>query len=75
VRSLPVVWTVAPPGGVAPVGPSVSTAASEAGRVPAIGCIVGAFGTARKPLASLGLGLTAALRVRCVRAVGAGSGL
>ena len=35
--------------------------------------MVGACGTARKPLASLGLGLTAALRVRAVRAVGAGS--
>jgi len=43
--------------------------------VPAIGCIVGACGTARKPLASLGLGLTAALRVRSVPAVGAGSRL
>jgi single-strand DNA-binding protein len=43
--------------------------------VPAFGCIVGACGTARKPLASLGLGLTAALRVRFVRAVGAGSRL
>jgi len=35
--------------------------------------MVGACGTARKPLASLGLGLTAALRVRAVPAVGAGS--
>jgi single-strand DNA-binding protein len=37
--------------------------------------MVGACGTARKPLASLGLGLAAALRVRAVRAVGAGSRL
>ena len=34
--------------------------------------MVGACGTARKPLASLGLGLTAALRVRAVPAGGAG---
>jgi hypothetical protein len=45
---------------------SVSAATARAGRVPAIGCIVGACGTARKPLASLGLGLAAALRVRFV---------
>jgi single-strand DNA-binding protein len=37
--------------------------------------MVGACGTPRKPLASLGLGLTAALRVRAVRAGGAGSRL
>jgi single-strand DNA-binding protein len=37
--------------------------------------MVGACRTARKPLASLGLGLAAALRVRSVRAVGAGSRL
>ncbi len=37
--------------------------------------MVGACGTARKPLASLGLGLAAALRVRFVRAGGAGSRL
>ena len=37
--------------------------------------MVGACGTARKPLASLGLGLAAALRVRSVRAGGAGSRL
>ena len=43
------------------------------GRVAVCGCSVGACGTARKPLASLGLGLTAALRVRAVPAVGAGS--
>ena len=35
--------------------------------------MVGACGTARKPLASLGLGLAAALRVRFVLADGAGS--
>jgi single-strand DNA-binding protein len=35
--------------------------------------MVGACGTARKPLASLGLGLAAALRVRAVPAGGAGS--
>jgi single-strand DNA-binding protein len=36
---------------------------------------VSACGTARKPLAALGLGLMAALRVRAVRAGGAGSRL
>jgi hypothetical protein len=46
-----------------------------AGRVAGFGCSVGASGTARKPLALLGLGLTAALRVRFVRAGGAGSRL
>src|SRR4051812_40620363 len=45
---------------------------ARAGRVAVCGCSVGAGGTARKPLAALGLGLTAALRVRAVRAVGAG---
>jgi single-strand DNA-binding protein len=40
--------------------------------VAAYGCRVGACGAARKPLASLGLGLTAALRVRSAPAVGAG---
>jgi single-strand DNA-binding protein len=43
--------------------------------VAGFGCSVGACGTARKPLAALGLGLTAALRVRAVRAGGAGSRL
>jgi hypothetical protein len=38
----------------------------------AAGCSVGACGTARKPLAALGLGLSAALRVRSAPAVGAG---
>jgi hypothetical protein len=42
---------------------------SQAVRVAACGCSVGARGTERKPLASLGLGLTAALRVRSVRVV------
>jgi hypothetical protein len=42
---------------------------SLAVRVAACGCSVGARGTERKPLASLGLGLTAALRVRSVRVV------
>jgi hypothetical protein len=37
--------------------------------------MVGACGKARKPLASLGLAVTAALRMRAVRAVGAGSRL
>ena len=41
-------------------------------RVASCGCSVGACGTERKPLASLGLGLTAALRVRSVRVGGAG---
>src|SRR5215217_7721315 len=41
-------------------------------RVAACGCSVGAGGTARKPLAALELGLTAALRVRFAPAVGAG---
>ena len=54
-------------------GVSVSLRAGGAARVAGCGCMVGACGTARKPLASLGLGLTAALRVRAVRAVGAGS--
>jgi hypothetical protein len=49
-----------------PAQASLSTATARAGRVPAIGCMVGACGTARKPLASLGLGLTAALRVRWI---------
>ena len=66
---------VVPAAGCGPARASVSAATAQAGRVPAIGCIVGACGTARKPLASLGLGLTAALRVRFVRAVGAGSRL
>src|SRR3954447_8328360 len=42
---------------------------ARGGRVAVWGCSVGACGTARKPLAALGLGLTAALRVRAVRAV------
>jgi single-strand DNA-binding protein len=46
------------------VRPAVSATAARAGGVSAVGCMVGACGTARKPLASLGLGLTAALRVR-----------
>jgi hypothetical protein len=46
--------------------PSLSTATARAGCVPAVGCMVGACGIARKPLASLGLGLTAALRVRLI---------
>src|SRR5215213_6036980 len=54
-------------------GVSVSLRAGGAARVAGCGCMFGACGTARKPLASLGLGLTAALRVRTVRAVGAGS--
>jgi hypothetical protein len=45
---------------------------SVAGRVAGCGCSVGACGSARKPLAALGLGLTAALRVRFARVVGAG---
>src|SRR5215211_6162549 len=60
-------------GHAAPAGVSVSLRACGAARVAVCGCMVGACGTARKPLASLGLGLTAALRVRAVRAVGAGS--
>src|SRR5215207_4185049 len=55
------------------VGVSVSLRAGGAARVAGCGCMVGACGTARKPLALLGLGLAAALRVRAVRAVGAGS--
>jgi hypothetical protein len=46
--------------------PSLSAATARAGCVPAVGCMVGACGIARKPLASLGLGLTAALRVRLI---------
>src|SRR5215211_5197843 len=53
-------------------GVSVSLRAGGAARVAGCGCMVGACGTARKPLASLGLGLTGALRVRAVPAVGAG---
>ena len=49
-----------------PAQASVSSATAYAGCVTAIGCIVGACGTARKPLASLGLGLAAALRVHSV---------
>jgi single-strand DNA-binding protein len=45
---------------------------SQAVRVAACGCSVGACGTARKPLAALGLGLTSALRVRFAPSVGAG---
>ena len=45
---------------------------SLAGRGSACGCSVGACGTQRKPLALLGLGLTAALRVRSVRVGAAG---
>jgi single-strand DNA-binding protein len=59
--------------GLGPAQASLSAATARAGRAPAIGCSVGACGTERKPLASLGLGLTAALRVRSVRAGGAGS--
>jgi single-strand DNA-binding protein len=59
-------------GHAAPVGVSVSLRAGGAVRVAGCGCMVGACGTARKPLASLGLGLTAALRVRAVPAGGAG---
>jgi hypothetical protein len=40
------------------------------GRAAVCGYIVGACGTARKPLAALGLGLAAALRVRSVRDLG-----
>src|SRR5215204_3797088 len=61
------------PGRAGAVGVSVSLRACGAGRVAGCGCMVGACGTARKPLASLGLGLAAALRVRTVPAVGAGS--
>jgi single-strand DNA-binding protein len=43
--------------------------------VAGFGCSVGACGTVRKPLASLGHGPGAALRVRAVRAGGAGSRL
>jgi hypothetical protein len=51
-------------------GPGVHAVfAWPAARVAACGCSVGARGTERKPLASLGLGLTAALRVRSVRVV------
>src|SRR5215210_3296334 len=60
-------------GHAAPAGVSVSLRACGTVRVAVFGCMVGACGTARKPLASLGLGLTAALRVRAVPAVGAGS--
>src|SRR5215211_218554 len=62
-------------GHAAPASVSVSLRACGAARVAGCGCMVGACGTARKPLASLGLGLAAALRVRAVRAVGAGSRL
>src|SRR4051812_584667 len=44
----------------------------QAVRLAAGGCMVGAGGTARKPLAALGLGLMAALEVRSAPAVGAG---
>src|SRR4051795_10528669 len=44
----------------------------EAVRLAAGGPSVGACGTARKPLAALGLGLRAALPVRSAPAVGAG---
>ena len=44
-----------------------AVACSGAGRVAGCGCSVGARGTQRKPLAALGLGLAAALRVRSVR--------
>src|SRR5215207_8285319 len=60
-------------GHAVPAGVSVSLRVCGAGRVAGCGCMVGACGTARKPLASLGLGLAAALRVRAVPAVGAGS--
>src|SRR5829696_2619624 len=55
-------------GSVVGQGPArpVSAAAARAGCVPGFGCMVGACGTARKPLALLGLGLTAALRVRLI---------
>src|SRR4051794_1579419 len=64
-------------GGVVSVGVGASGVlrVCAAGRVAGCGCSVGACGTARKPLAALGLGLAAALRVRAVRAGGAGSGL
>src|SRR5215217_3328284 len=58
---------------VAPAGVSGSLRACGVARVAGCGCMVGACGTARKPLASLGLGLTGALRVRAVPAGGAGS--
>src|SRR4051812_26736881 len=63
--------------GVVPVGVGASGVlrVCAAGRVAGCGCSVGACGTARKPLTALGLGLAAALRVRAVRAGGAGSGL
>src|SRR5215218_7644209 len=56
----------------AAAGVSVSPRSSRAVRVAGCGCSVGACGTARKPLAALGLGLAAALRVRSGPSVGAG---
>src|SRR3954451_18746879 len=60
--------------GVTPVGAGASglLRVSAAGRVAGFGGSVGPCGTAGKPLAALGLGLTVALRVRFVRAGGAG---
>src|SRR5215207_4638606 len=60
-------------GHAAAAGVSVSLRAGGAGRVAGCGRMVGARGAARQPPAALGLGLTGALRVRAVRAGGAGS--
>src|SRR4051812_10145042 len=56
-------------------GGSVHVVVASRGVVRVAGCVcsVGARGTERKPLASLGLGLTAALRVRTVRVVAPGA--
>lgn len=58
-----------------PAGACVFLRCCQAVRVPGYGSSVGACATARKPLASLGLGLTAALRVRSVALLAPGAAL